>query len=63
MKFNWDDIMTSAEATERWGLSNSTIRRALMGKRFLDGEYKKSGKVWIIKKSAMERLYGKEPRE
>jgi hypothetical protein len=53
--------MTFAEATQLWGLSDSTLRQAIStGNRFTEGiDYRKSGKVWLIKRAAMERVYGK----
>ena len=27
---------------------------------FLEGEFRKSGKMWLVTRQGMERLYGKE---
>lgn len=54
-----DEVMTTSEACLKWGLSESTIRQSIRNNRLIeDVEYRKSGKVWIITKKAMERLYG-----
>ncbi len=57
--------MTFAEASKLWGLSDSTLRKAKHDGRFEDGEIRQSGGVWLVTRSAMERLYGelKSPRE
>ena len=57
-----DEWISASEATEKWGLGASTIRQAIHEKRFLPGEYRKSGSVWLVRKSAMKRLYG-EPKK
>ena len=57
-----DEWISASEATEKWGLGASTIRQAIHEKRLLPGEYRKSGSVWLVRKSAMKRLYG-EPKK
>jgi hypothetical protein len=54
-------VLTLPEATLMWNLSHSTIRKAINeGSRFKEGiDYRKSGSVWLIRRSAMERVYGK----
>lgn len=51
-------IYSFAEACNLWGLSESTLRKANHEGRFQDGEIRQSGKVWLVTKQAMERLYG-----
>lgn len=34
--------------------------RGRVKKGFLEGEFKKSGKMWLVTRQGMERLYGKE---
>lgn len=53
-----DRIYTASEATKLWGLGKTTIRSAIRSGRFKRGEVRKSGKVWLVKESAMKRLYG-----
>ena len=55
-------VMTFPEACRRWNLGESTLRKAARCGRFLENEVRKSGKSWLVTHSAMERLYGKEPR-
>lgn len=57
-----DDVewVTAAEAAQRWGLNDSTIRRAILDGRVEEGEYRKSGNVWLITTKAMKKLYGIE---
>ena len=54
-----DYILTFAEASDLWGLDSSTLRKLVTTKKLVDGvDYRKSGKVWLITRSAMERIYG-----
>lgn len=53
------EIYTFSEAAEIWGIDPSTLRHRVTSADLISGsDYKKSGKVWLITKSAMERLYG-----
>lgn len=59
---NIDEIMTFAEATEKWGLADSTLRKLVTTDKLVEGvDYRKSGKVWLITKDAIKRVYG-EPK-
>ena len=52
-------VLTFSEAAELWNIDSSTLRHRVTSEKLLEGiDYKKSGKVWLITKSAMERLYG-----
>ena len=60
------EVMTSAEAAERWGRPDRTIRQACTGQkgyppRFKEGEFRQSGKVWLITVEGMTRVFGAEP--
>ena len=56
-----NEVMTFAEATQRWGLADSTLRKLATTNKLLEGlDFRKSGKVWLIAKEAMERIYGEE---
>lgn len=56
-----NEVMTFAEATERWGLADSTLRKLATTNKLLEGlDFRKSGKVWLITRDAMERTYGDE---
>lgn len=62
-----DDVMTAPEAAERWGLSKDTVKVACLGQkgyppRFKKGEFRKSGRAWLVTRQGMERLYGKEKK-
>lgn len=57
-----DEWITLAEAARRWDRADSTLRNAIRRGRFLPDEVRKSGGVWLVRTSAMIRLYGK-PRE
>ncbi len=65
MKHELVDVMTTAEAAERWGLSAITLKQACSGQkglppRFKEEEFRKSGRTWLVTRAGMERLYGKE---
>ena len=59
-------VMTATEAAERWGKADRTIRQACTGykgapPRFHKGEFRQSGKVWLVTVEGMTRVFGKEP--
>ena len=63
MKFELDDIMTTQEAAERWNVTADSLKQNCRGhvkNGFKEGEFKKSGKMWLVTRQGMERLYGKE---
>ena len=63
MKFELDDIMTTQEAAERWIVTADSLKQNCRGRvknGFREGEFKKSGKMWLVTRQGMERLYGKE---
>ncbi len=60
-----DDIMTTAEAAERWGIAQTSVKQLCTGAqgrppRLTAEECKKSGRTWIVTRMGMERLYGQE---
>ena len=62
-----DEVMTAAEAAERWQKADITIRQACTGykkaaPRFKDGEIRQSGSTWLITVEGMTRVFGEEPR-
>lgn len=58
-----EKVMTFAEASEKWGLGESTLRSVVKTNRVTNGvDIKKSGKVWLITENAMKKLYG-EPKK
>ena len=60
-----EDVLTASEAANLYGMDESTLRRACSGQkgyppRFHDGEFRKSGRVWLITRGAMDRVYGRK---
>lgn len=57
-------VLSLQEAALLCGLkSDSTLRKALAAGRFSPNEYRKTGKNYIILKSAIERVYNKKDKE
>jgi hypothetical protein len=53
------DILTLQEAGELWNKDDSTLRRVIAGPQFVENtDYRKSGKVYLVRRAAMERVYG-----
>lgn len=56
----FDRLIAFGDATDLWGLNESTLRKAVAYKKLVDGvDVKKFGKQWIVTRDAMEREYGK----
>lgn len=58
-----DDVMTTQEAAERWNVTADALKQNCRGRvknGFKEGEFKKSGKMWLVTRQGMERLYGNE---
>lgn len=55
--------LSTQEAAEKWGKDDSTIRKAIINGKFYPYEYRKTGRNYIITKSAMERVFGKLNKE
>lgn len=51
-------VMAFAEASEKYDVAVSTLRHRASDGRFEDGDIRKSGKTWLVTKSAMDRIYG-----
>lgn len=63
-----EEVMTAAEAAEMWGMAPITIQQACSGyktspPRFRTGEFRKAGRIWLVTRSGMERLYGPMPEK
>ncbi|RXI70485.1 helix-turn-helix domain-containing protein [Clostridium tetani] len=57
------DVMDLAEASERYEININTLKTACQkGSKGLikDIDYRKSGRVWLITKQAIERTWNKE---
>ena len=59
--FGQTTFILATEATKKWRLSDSTIRRAIFDGRIKKDECKKEGRDWKVTIAAMKRLYG-EPK-
>lgn len=56
-----EEFILATLATEKWELSDSTIRRAIHDGRIKENECKKEGRDWKVNIASMKRLYG-EPK-
>lgn len=55
----FDGLMSFSDASELWGLSESTLRKAgAYGKIVPRVDARKYGKQWIVNRDAMTREYG-----
>lgn len=58
--FEINEVMTVNEAAEMWGKTEGAIRAAIKANKFILGvDYRKAGRITLITKEAMERVYGK----
>ena len=57
----FDGLMSFADASELWGLNESTLRKAVAYGKLINGvDVCKFGKQWIVSVKAMKREYGEE---
>jgi len=55
----FDGLMAFTDATELWGLNESTLRKAISYGKLVNGiDACKFGKQWVISVEAMKREYG-----
>lgn len=55
----FDGLMAFSDATELWGLNESTLRKAITYGKLVNGvDVCKFGKQWIVSVDAMNREYG-----
>ena len=54
-------VLTAVEAAELYGKEESTVKKACQVGRFHAHEARKTGKVWLVTRAGMERLYGPQP--
>ena len=60
IKTPFDGLMAFTDATELWGLNESTLRKAITYGKLVNGvDACKYGKQWVVSVEAMEREYGK----
>lgn len=62
-----NEVMTIGEAAQIWGLSSDSLGQNCLGrvkgeKAFADNEKRKSGKIWLVTRTAMIRAYGEPPK-
>ena len=58
----FDRLIAFGDATDMWGLNESTLRKAVSYRKLVEGiDVKKFGKQWVVSLDAMEREYGKPP--
>lgn len=62
IKTPFDGLIAFSDATELWGLNESTLRKAIAYGKLINGvDVCKYGKQWVISSEAMRREYG-EPK-
>lgn len=62
IKSPFDGLMSFSDATTLWGLNESTLRKAIVYGKLVEGvDVCKFGKQWVISIEAMKREYG-EPK-
>ncbi len=55
----FDGLMAFSDATELWGLNESTLRKAISYGKLINGvDVCKFGKQWVVSIEAMQREYG-----
>ena len=55
----FDGLMAFSDATELWGLNESTLRKAIAYGKLINGvDVCKFGKQWVVSVEAMNREYG-----
>lgn len=55
----FDGLMAFSDATELWGLNESTLRKAISYGKLINGvDVCKFGKQWVVSAGAMKREYG-----
>ena len=63
VKTPFDGLMAFGDATELWGLNESTLRKAISYGKLVNGvDVCKFGKQWVVSIDAMKREYGESAR-
>ena len=63
VKTPFDGLMAFSDATELWGLNESTLRKAISYGKLVNGvDVCKFGKQWVVSIDAMKREYGEATR-
>ncbi len=59
VKTPFDGLIAFSDATELWGLNESTLRKAISYGKLINGvDVCKFGKQWVVSVDAMKREYG-----
>lgn len=59
----FDGLIAFSDATELWGLNESTLRKAITYGKLINGvDVCKFGKQWVVSIDAMQREYGSKLR-
>ena len=59
IKTPFDGLIAFSDATQLWGLNESTLRKAISYGKLVNGQdVCKFGKQWVISSEAMKREYG-----
>ena len=59
VKTPFDNLIAFTDATELWGLNESTLRKAIFYGKLVNGvDACKYGKQWVVSVEAMKREYG-----
>lgn len=54
-----EEVLTATEAAAAWNLTEGAIRAAIKSNKFTLGtDYRKAGRITLITKEAMTRVYG-----
>lgn len=60
VKTPFDGLMAFSDATELWGLNESTLRKAIAYGKLVNGvDVYKFGKQWVVSIDSMQREYGR----
>lgn len=60
----FDGLMSFGDATELWGLNESTLRKAVTYGKLVNGvDVCKFGKQWVVSVASMKREYGLPTRQ
>ena len=61
--FEINNIMTVSEAAGIWGITEGAIRKAIKSRKFIPSiDYRKAGRITLICREAMMRVYGEPKR-
>ena len=59
LQVSLNDVFTAQEAAALWNITEGAIRKAIASKRLIIGvDYRKAGRITLVSREAMERLYG-----